>query len=236
MLLSAGDLGYLEDPVSVVAGDFWDAAGFRLVEPIELPPAPGGPGERAGGGPGRQGRQGRGRGPFGEPDFSAGDSPFAAGGTFAAILVLDRSQIDARCRRAAVLRGSLFTAGALLLVGLTLAWQITLRAAGRARMLEVEARHLRDLSQAAAGLAHETRNPLGLIRGWAQRLTQQQFPSPQQHEQVEKIVEECDRVTARINQFLAFARPQQPTLEPVPVRELPRNSRSSWNPISSTIN
>ena len=38
-----------------------------------------------------------------------------------------------------------------------------------AQTLEVEARHFRDLSQAAAGLAHETRNPLGLIRGWTQR-------------------------------------------------------------------
>ena len=41
---------------------------------------------------------------------------------------------------------------------------------GRQRTLEIEARHLRDLSKAAAGLAHETRNPLGLIRGWTQRL------------------------------------------------------------------
>ncbi|MFO0930304.1 MAG: hypothetical protein U0736_25305 [Gemmataceae bacterium] len=42
-------------------------------------------------------------------------------------------------------------------------------AAARGR-LEAEARHHRALGQAAAGLAHETRNPLGLIRGWTQRL------------------------------------------------------------------
>lgn len=218
LLLSAGEVGLLTAPVSVVAGDFWDATGFRLVEPLELPSASGGLRERTGGG---RGGQGRGRGPFGElANFPEGDSPFPAGGTFAAILILDRTQVDARCRRAAWLRGSVFAAGALLLLGVTLAWQITVRAAGRARMLEVETRHLRDLSQAAAGLAHETRNPLGLIRGWAQRLAQEGFPSPKQQEQVERIVEECDRVTARINQFLAFARPQTPVLETVHVQEL----------------
>jgi signal transduction histidine kinase len=189
-----------------------------LVEPIELKPASGGIRERAGGG---RGWQGRGRGAGGDVvDPAAAESPFSAGGSFAAILVLDRVAVDARCRRAAWLRGSVVAAGALLLFGVTLAWRMTLIAAGRARLLEIEARHLRDLSQAAAGLAHETRNPLGLIRGWAQRLAQEGFTSLKQQEQAERIVEECDRVTARINQFLAFARPREPKLEPVNVREL----------------
>ncbi len=200
----------------LVAGDFWDAAGFRLVELFELPADPGVPGEGRGGG-----RQGRGRGPFAETPGSASfESPFTTGGTFAAVLVLDRTQVDDRCRRAARLRGALVAAGSLLLGGVTLAWHVTVRAAGRTRLLEMEARHLRDLSQAAAGLAHETRNPLGLIRGWAQRLSQTGFPSQEQQTQADAIVEECDRVTARINQFLAFARPREPQPESVKVKSV----------------
>ena len=90
----------------------------------------------------------------------------------------------------------------------------------RDRVLELEARHLSDLSQAAAGLAHETRNPLGLVRGWTQRLAQSGLQDAQQQEQARAVVEECDRVTARINQFLSFARPCRPQLQPVDPDEL----------------
>ena len=83
-----------------------------------------------------------------------------------------------------------------------------------------ETRHLRELGQAAAGLAHETRNPLGLIRGWTQRLVETGLPSREQQEQAEAVLEECDRVTARINQFLAFARQSELEMGPVAVGEL----------------
>ncbi|WP_168205278.1 sensor histidine kinase [Bythopirellula goksoeyrii] len=211
LCLSAGKTKLLSTVSLTDAGDYWDAAGFRLVERFELPP----PHEQARGG------RGGGRGPpadaFGPEEF---ESPLSADGNFTAVLILDRSQVDARCRDAAWLRGSVAAASGLLLLGLSLAWWKTVQMAGRARLLEIESRHLRDLSQAAAGLAHETRNPLGLIRGWAQRLAQSGGQSSQQQDQVEAIVEECDRVTARINQFLAFARPTEPKLVRVYVKEL----------------
>jgi signal transduction histidine kinase len=97
-----------------------------------------------------------------------------------------------------------------------LAWRATVRLAearGRERTLEIEARHLRDLGQAAAGLAHETRNPLGLIRGWTQRMAESGADSCDGRQQARAVMEECDRLTARINQFLAFARPSDPKLE-----------------------
>jgi len=106
------------------------------------------------------------------------------------------------------------TVGVLLLLCVTIAWRVTLWAAGRARLLETEARHLRDLSQAAAGLAHDTRNPLGLIRGWTQRLAQAELKPADEQQHVQAVVEECDRITARINQFLAFAKPSEPAPEP----------------------
>jgi two-component system, NtrC family, sensor histidine kinase HydH len=197
-------------------GEFWDPDGFRLVRPFELPPVTDGYG--GGGGGGGAGR--RLGASFGTADDAFPSGVFSAGGQFTATLLLDRSPYDAQCRRAAWLRGTVVAAGTLLLLGTSLAWSVTLKAAGRTRLLETEARHLRDLGQAAAGLAHETRNPLGLIRGWAQRLAQAGFDSAAQQEQAESIVEECDRVTARINQFLAFARPRQPDCQSVGVAEL----------------
>jgi signal transduction histidine kinase len=145
-------------------------------------------------------------------------SPFFSSGSLVAILVLDRTQIDDYCHRAFWLRVWVTIAGGLVLICVGLAWLATVRlieARARARVLETEARHLRDLGQAAAGLAHETRNPLGLIRGWTQRLGQTNLQSAEQQQQARTIVEECDRVTSRINQFLAFARPREPSLERV---------------------
>jgi signal transduction histidine kinase len=113
------------------------------------------------------------------------------------------------------------------------AWRTTVRwveAAGRARVLENEARHLRELSQAAAGLAHETRNPLGLIRGWTQRLADAEPSSPELREKAQAVMEECDRVTARINQFLAFARPTEPELTQVDPESLVRELAALLEP------
>lgn len=150
------------------------------------------------------------------------ESPFSQGGHFYAILLLDRTQADAQCQRAFWLRLWTVIAGGLVFVFVGLAWLATVRlveARGHARVLEAEARHLRELGQAAAGLAHETRNPLGLIRGWTQRLAQADLPAEQQ-QQAHAVVEECDRVASRINQFLAFAKPSEPKPEAVNLEQL----------------
>lgn len=141
---------------------------------------------------------------------------------FQSIIVLDRTGTMAQVGREARNRILIFVLGTLLLVAAGAVWQFTVRLAqaeGKTRVLQAETRHLRELGQAAAGLAHETRNPLGLIRGWTQRLVKAGLPSAEQHEQAEAVLEECDRVTARINQFLAFARPSDAKLDSVSVEE-----------------
>lgn len=160
-------------------------------------------------GPGRG--LGRGRRPGGEP------GPFARDQTLVALLSLDRTLCDATCRREAQLRQVVALGAGVVLALVAVAWWASLRLADartRAATLEAEARHLRDLSQAAAGVAHETRNPLALIRGWAQRLGESPLP-PEEKGRLHALIEECDRVTSRINQFLAFARPAQPVPMPV---------------------
>jgi signal transduction histidine kinase len=152
---------------------------------------------------------------------------------FKSIVVLDRSATIAQIRREARNRILIFVMGTLLLLAVGAVWQFTVRLAqseGTTRLLRAETRHLRELGQAAAGLAHETRNPLGLIRGWSQRLIEAGLPSADQQEQAEAVLEECDRVTARINQFLAFARQAELETGPVAVDELVQELQTLLQP------
>ncbi|MCY2989132.1 MAG: ATP-binding protein [Planctomycetota bacterium] len=210
LLLSSGSIEQLHPAPLVGGAESWEPAGYRLVADFRLPAEVSGPGP--GGGLGG----GRGRG-FGARWQAEADKPslFLPGKQYSAILFLDRTRADEHCRRAAWSRVSVALAGNLLLLCVALVWRMTVRLAAAKAVLEAEARHLRELNQAAAGLAHETRNPLGLIRGWAQRLAQADLGSGEQQQQVQSLVEECDRVTSRINQFLTFARPSDPKIESI---------------------
>ncbi len=206
---------------------------FELVETFELSPAPagldggggggGGGGAGLGRGGGPSGGRGRGLGPRRRGDETTGEGPFAAGGEFTARLVLNRNRADMLTRRVAWSHVIVTLAAGLVALSVGLAWRATMNLAeanGRTRVYEAETRHLRELSQAAAGLAHETRNPLGLIRGWTQRLADTTMTDAERQEHSRTIMEECDRVTARINQFLAFARPREPDSVRIDVRSL----------------
>ena len=70
--------------------------------------------------------------------------------------------------------------------------------------------HLREMNLAAAGLAHETRNPLNIIRGMAQMLSKQTDVSPEEiREKSRAIVDETDKVTAQLNEFINYSRPRE---------------------------
>lgn len=174
-------------------------------------------------GPGRGLGPGRGMGRMWLFDDDREESRLPESGLFDATLVLDRGPVDALCRIALWKFIWAIVGGAVVMLCMAAAWAATVRlveARGRAEVLELEARHLRELSQAATGLAHETRNPLGLVRGWTQQLAQSGLDSPEDRAHARAVVEECDRITARINQFLAYARPCNPSLAAVPVREV----------------
>ncbi len=143
--------------------------------------------------------------------------------SFRSVVVLDRTENMSQFYLEARSRILIFVLGTLLLVAIGAVWQFTVRLAqseGKTRLLTAETRHLRELGQAAAGLAHETRNPLGLIRGWTQRLVDAGLPEADQQQQAEAVIEECDRVTARINQFLAFARQSDLQIEALAMEDL----------------
>jgi signal transduction histidine kinase len=77
-------------------------------------------------------------------------------------------------------------------------------------------KHLKELNLAAAGLAHETRNPLNLVRGQAQIISRAQTIPGETKNQAMRIVEEVDRITNRLSEFIDYSKPTTP--RPVPAR------------------
>ena len=69
--------------------------------------------------------------------------------------------------------------------------------------------HLKEMNLAAAGLAHETRNPLNIIRGQAQLISKQEDASPEIRRKLCEIIDGTDRVTAQLNEFINYSRPRE---------------------------
>lgn len=71
------------------------------------------------------------------------------------------------------------------------------------------------LGQLSAGLAHEIRNPLAVIRGSAEMLTHKlQDSNPLASELAGYVLSETNRLSALVTRFLDFARPLHAELEP----------------------
>ena len=69
--------------------------------------------------------------------------------------------------------------------------------------------HLKEMNLAAAGLAHETRNPLNIIRGRAQMISNQTEIAPDIREKSREIIDEADKVAAQLNEFINYSRPRE---------------------------
>lgn len=76
------------------------------------------------------------------------------------------------------------------------------------------------LGQLTAGVAHEIRNPLSIIKACAEILRQRFESSPGEDGLCRDIIEEVDRLSRVVSEFLTFARPTQPRPRPVALNEL----------------
>lgn len=94
----------------------------------------------------------------------------------------------------------------------------------RLEQAQAEARRserLAALGQLSAGLAHEIRNPLGVIKGSAEMLTQKlQTADELPRELAGYISTEVNRLSALVTEFLDFARPLHAQREPADVAAL----------------
>jgi signal transduction histidine kinase len=102
--------------------------------------------------------------------------------------------------------------GGISALGTGLAWRNTARTADlqirlvRASELNT---HLKQMNLAAAGLAHETRNPLNIIRGQSQMLSRLPDTTPEIRAQSKIIMDETDKVTAQLTEFINYSRPRE---------------------------
>jgi two-component system sensor histidine kinase HydH len=73
---------------------------------------------------------------------------------------------------------------------------------------------LASLGRLAAGVAHEVRNPLSSIRGFAQYFRNRFKDQKEELEYASIMVKEVDRLNRVITELLDFARPKEPHREP----------------------
>src|SRR5205814_6075298 len=107
---------------------------------------------------------------------------------------------------------------AVSVVGLALAW----RNLGRSSELQMRLlraselnTHLKEMNLAAAGLAHETRNPLNIIRGLAQMISKREETPAEIRQKTRGIIDETDKVTAQLNEFINYSRPREVRRSPL---------------------
>lgn len=102
-------------------------------------------------------------------------------------------------------------------------------------------KNLEALGEMAASLAHEIKNPLTSIRGYAQLIRLELGEQKINLDELEIIMHEADRLSLMLDRFLNFARPKVPKLAEVEVKdtisyvialvqnELPSNIKISTN-------
>jgi two-component system sensor histidine kinase HydH len=100
---------------------------------------------------------------------------------------------------------------------------IILRDLREIKQLEEQVRRsekLAAIGELAAGVAHEIRNPLSSIKGFAQYLRHTLKDKPREKEYAETMVSEVDRINTVVTDLLTFARPMEAELVPTDVTEL----------------
>jgi signal transduction histidine kinase len=141
-------------------------------------------------------------------------------GVHSFVIVLPTTSMQAAVSRDLWLRLIIASLASLSVVGLGLAWRNLGRSAELelrlVRAVELNAR-LKEMNFAAAGLAHETKNPLNIIRGLAQMISKRDDAPPEIREKSRSIVDEADRVTGQLNDFINFSRPREVRRTTVPL-------------------
>ncbi|OAT85851.1 PAS domain-containing protein [Desulfotomaculum copahuensis] len=85
--------------------------------------------------------------------------------------------------------------------------------------LDQQREKLAMVGQMAAGMAHELRNPLTSVKGFAQLLSSR-LKDTKNQEYLDIIIQEIDRINEIIKDFLLLARPRTPKGEPLDINQL----------------
>ncbi len=103
----------------------------------------------------------------------------------------------------------------------------------------MQAEQMANLGEGSAVLAHELKNPLGIIRGSAEILLKNQDPASNA-EVLHFILDETDRLTALVDEFMQFARIAPPQKTDTDLNDLVQSVAYLWesrrkNPVPLTI-
>lgn len=89
------------------------------------------------------------------------------------------------------------------------------------------------LSELAASVAHEIRNPMTVARGFMQILSQSEVTEEKKRLYTTMVIEEIDRAQSIITDYLSFAKPQAEKLEEVDISTLSLKLSNLINPYAS---
>jgi len=128
------------------------------------------------------------------------------------VLAMSTDSFQAVCQHDLWLRCVITFFATVSVLGSGLAWR------NQAKSSELQIRlvraselntHLREMNLAAAGLAHETRNPLNIIRGLAQMVSKLPAAAAEIQTKSREIIGEADKVAAQLNEFMNYSRPRE---------------------------
>lgn len=128
---------------------------------------------------------------------------------------------------------SLLLLGAGSVAALVMAGALHLRAQSRLARAEAavqRAETLAAMGRMAAAIAHEIRNPLGIIRGTATRLKKLYDHPERRDEKFDYIEEEVDRLSAVLDGYLGFARDEPARLAPLDLAPLVQHTLRLMQP------
>ena len=127
-------------------------------------------------------------------------------------LVMSTESLQAAWTRDLWLRSIIVILATISVLGSGLAWRNLAKSSDlQLRLVRASEMntHLKEMNLAAAGLAHETRNPLNIIRGLAQMISKQPDIAPEVRTKSREILDETDKVTAQLNEFINYSRPRE---------------------------
>jgi len=128
------------------------------------------------------------------------------------VLALSTESVQNASNRDLWLRSIILALATVLAIGSGLVWNNFARVSDlQIRLVRASEMntHLKEMNLAAAGLAHETRNPLNIIRGIAHMISKESVTAPEIRTKSREIIDEADKVAAQLNEFINYSRPRE---------------------------